>query len=108
MTTTFTFEGEAEFPISNTAQSTAVFADNINIANSKLSADTTIQGTDTIVFELGLSATEGGSYTWEIITNGTLHYFTVTGIWLKWRARLTGFPGNNTYFENLRIEANKA
>ena len=100
---TFEFEGEGLFPISKVVQSSAVWMNNETITNAKLNASETKEGTDIILFYL--SADNGSNF--EKVTNGTLHYFTNTGTKLKWKARLTGYAGNSTYFENLRIEINK-
>lgn len=104
---TFLFEGEGEFPISRIAQSKAIWANNVTITSAKLTADVATQDTDIIIFELGTSATETGSYTFEEVTNTVSHFFGTTGKWIKWRARLVGYANNNTYFENMKVYINQ-
>ena len=87
-----------------TGQSEVVYMDNVNITSAKLIADVATQGTDQIVFYMAVSATEGGTFTFEEVTNNVNHFFSATGLWLKWKAVFTGTLGNSTYFENLKIQ----
>lgn len=103
----FFFEGEGEFPVSKVAQSSPIFMNNVTITRAKLTADVATQDDDVIIFYLGTSATESGTYTFEQVTNGVNYYFSVTGKWLKWKSRLTGYTGNQTYFENLKVYINQ-
>lgn len=103
----FFFESEGEFPVSKIAQSSAIFMNDIIITRAKLTADVATQDDDTIIFYLGTSDTESGTYTFEQVTNGVNHYFAVTKKWLKWKARLTGYSGNQTHFSNLKVYINQ-
>ena len=98
------FFGEAEFPIERIAQSKAIFMNNVTISNAKLMVDVATQDDDQIIFYMAVSSTENGTYTFEQVSNNVIHFFSGTGVWLKWKARILGFAGNNTYFENLRIQ----
>ena len=97
------FDFDGQVPITTIAQSLPIYMNNVNIVNARLTATVSTQDDDQIIFYLGVSATENGSYTWERVTNNVSHYFVAEGKWLKWRARFVGFKGNNDYFEDLKV-----
>ena len=100
------FEGEGEFPISTIAQSDPVYSDSLTITSATFSCDETKEGTDIILYYLGVSTTVSGTYTFEEVSKGADHLFTSVGSWIKWKIRFVGYSGDSTYVENIKIAVN--